>query len=708
MSDKDSPPPPSYVCNTQLNVAPSQRPKVRAICGPEYKPRSTESEPSHDVCVVAQNVTVKFRISNDNFIAQVYPNCMTVAEVKQDLSRRFEVDPELLIVKQGGRVLCNTTPIHSTICDEFGIHEFQLDLSEPNYSDGNDPPTLSLSVYYEKYRLPDYLTVHISGEDTEDGQPKNIIVEIENAAIVKPFLCGYKDKISGKLFLDAFTQTGPYFDKWKYRRYRSRDTQTWEHKEKTLNTAHEQSVQCFLDDINIRYVFTATDFVIIPGKYQTYAQKERAERKLEKILLIQRNWRRWILWKYIHIRAKEYRRLVKNRVDEDKQYEECVEQRVERNELIKQFPRTTDDFDLLFAEISRWKRAELKRIAANYEGPARISEVNILLDKEIRLLNGVERQRRLVYLAMEDFRNDQLLKKMGKPVEWIGYKDTKIHLDLLRTQRVRFLTEIYKDLRNTEDKEKRLELLGRVMELLMEETCYPNFPELFDLFDREKNLLIYTKSCDVEILRKRQNILFFELIKFQKRDVPSKVPSRMCIVCKKVKPLSQFAVRTRQSHVDTCKHCYYLKLVATENTVYQSILRCIQRDERKRKCASSFAFVLQQDDVRHIIDKIWHGHSALSKSENLNELRLPRWNKSDDWSPWNCVCLTERETRDHYKIEDMEKVYDPKFILHVGNCHMLARNLFHTLATVATEFQETGQWWKVGMNKQRSSKLDAV
>lgn len=91
-----------------------------------------------------------------------------------------------------------------------------------------------LYALHRKYRLPDYLTVHISGEDTEDGQPKNIIVEIENAAIVKPFLCGYKDKISGKLFLDAFTQTGPYFDKWKYRRYRSRDTQTWEHKEKTL------------------------------------------------------------------------------------------------------------------------------------------------------------------------------------------------------------------------------------------------------------------------------------------------------------------------------------------------------------------------------------------------------------------------------------------------------------------------------------------
>ncbi|TDG52438.1 hypothetical protein AWZ03_001268 [Drosophila navojoa] len=697
---------PTTVCNMQLNVPPSQRPIVRSVCGPDYQPRSTESVQSA-ISMEPQNVTVKFCIAPDKLIAQVYPNCMTMAEVKQDIARRFEVDPMMLLIKQEGSLICNTVPIYATISDEFGIHKFDLELAQKPKVDECDPtPKLSLRVYYEKYRLPDYLTVHISGEDTEDGQPKNIVVEIENSAIEKPFLCGYQDTKTGKEYLDAFTQTGPYFDKWKYKRYRTRDTQTWEHKEKILNTAHEQSVQCYLDKINIRYESTATDFEIIPGKYQTYAQIERAEHKLKKILLIQRNWRRWILWKYIHLRAAEYRRLVKNRLDEDERYEKCVEQRVERNKKIKQFPRTNDDFDLLFAEISRWKRAELKRIAANYEGPARISEVNILLDKEISLLNGVERQRRLVHMAMEDFRNDQLLKKMGKPIEWIGYNDTKIHMDLLRTQRVRFLTEIYKDLRKTDDKEKRLELLGRVMQLVAEESCFPNFAELFDLFDRERNLLLYTKSCDVEILRKRQNILFFELIKFQKNGIPDKVPSRMCIVCKKVKPYADFAIRTRQSHVDTCKHCYYLKLVATENNVYQSILRCIQRDERKRKCASSFAFVIQQDDVRHLIDKIWHGHSALSKSENLNELRLPRWNKSDDWSPWNCICLTERETRDHYKIEDLEKVYDPKFILHVANSHMLARNLFHTLAAVATEFQETGLWWKVGMNKQRSSKLD--
>ncbi|XP_037729573.1 IQ and ubiquitin-like domain-containing protein [Drosophila subpulchrella] len=699
---------PEYVCNVQLHVEPSERPRLPPGCPPPLDSRSTESEPQHseECCVELENVTVKFRLSESDILAQVYPNCMTLGEVKQDVARKFEVEPGWLVLQQDGRILCDSVPLNSTALDEFGIHEFQLQL----YKDGTEDLTskLDLDVYYDKHRLADFITVHISGEDTQDGQSKTIVVEIKNAAIVKPFLCGYRDKNTGKEYLDAFTQTGPYFDKMKYRKYKSRDTQTWEHKEKILNTAHEQSVQCHLDGINILYVSAANDFTIVPGKYQTFAQRERAERKLEKILLIQRNWRRWILWKYIHMRAKEYRRLVQNREQEDERYEKCVEQRVERHRVVKQFPRNKDDFDLLYAEVGRWKKAELKRITANYEGPARIAEVNILLDKEIQLLNGVERQRNLVFKAMEDFRNDQLLKEMGKPIEWIGYKDSKIHMDLLSTQRVRFLTEIYKDLRKPRSKEERLDFIRQVMVVLTEETCFPSFPELFDLFEREKNLLLYAKSFDVEILRKRQTHLFFELIKFQKGEPKQRTPSRMCIVCKKVKTYAEFAIRTRQSHVDTCKHCYYLKLTATENTVYQSILRCIHRDERKRKCTTSFAFVIQPDDVRHIIDKIWHGHSALSKTENLSELRLPRWNKSDDWTPWNCICLTERETRDHYKIDDIEKVYDPKFILHIGNLHMLARSLFHTLAAVATEFQETGQWWKVGMNKQRSSKLDAV
>lgn len=95
--------------------------------------------------------------------------------------------------------------------------------------------------------------------------------------------------------------------------------------------------------------------------------------------------------------------------------------RIEREQRAKQFPRTKDDFELLYSEVQKWKMAEMKRIAKMYEGAARIAEINILLDKEITLLSGIDRQRHLVFEAMKDYREEQLLKKMGEPIKWVGY-----------------------------------------------------------------------------------------------------------------------------------------------------------------------------------------------------------------------------------------------------------------------------------------------
>lgn len=81
-----------------------------------------------------------------------------------------------------------------------------------------------------------------------------MVVEIENAAIVKPFLCGYRDQKTGKEYLDAFTQTGPYFDKMKYRKYKTRDTQTWEQKEKTLVCSSNFDL-CILQSIIPKFFF---------------------------------------------------------------------------------------------------------------------------------------------------------------------------------------------------------------------------------------------------------------------------------------------------------------------------------------------------------------------------------------------------------------------------------------------------------------------
>uniref|UniRef100_A0A1B0FHY6 IQ motif and ubiquitin-like domain-containing protein n=1 Tax=Glossina morsitans morsitans TaxID=37546 RepID=A0A1B0FHY6_GLOMM len=705
------PPPRSTDCEKVAVKRPT--PKERKESSPLVVAEQKNLSVDDDNC---KNATVKFQFNGNQVIAQTYPLCISLGEIKADLARRFDVDTELLILSQCSRVQSDDCTLSQTCINDYHIYEFDLKLKarkkqkkigkyEKNKRENEeDQPVLDFDVYYSKHRLPNFITICME----KNEELCHIPVVIHDEAIVKPVLCSYIDKTTGLVYTDAFTQTGPLFDKQKYENYVSRNTQTKEIVTKQIDTMHDQTAQCFLDGNNVRHWIESDDYYITPGKYQTYAKKMREERRMYKIILIQRNFRRFKWQRWMRECAAEYRRLVANRISEEEAFKKEQEMRISREQRAKQFPRTKNDFDMLLGEVQKWKIAEMKRINNMYEGAPRIAEINILLNKEIEMLNNIECQRNLVYKSMEDSRQRQLLRKMGEPIKWIGYADTVIHMDLLRTQRVRFLNGIHNELCQNLPKEERLQLIDKVRALLLDEQCFPEFPELFELLDRERNLLMYTTCADVSILRKRQNILFIELIKFTEEPLPKSQDNRMCMVCKLVKPYSKFAIRTRQYHVDTCKKCFYLKVSPAENLIYTSILRSIQREERRKRCNGSFAFILQMEDIRYLIREVWHGHSILSKCENIQRLRLPRWRKNEEWSPWNCVCLTENEARNHYRISELETTYDKKLILEVGNRQKLARSAFHNLAAASTEFTETGIWWKVGLNHQRIVKLDEI
>lgn len=68
-----------------------------------------------------------------------------------------------------------------------------------------------------------------------------------------------------------------------------------------------------------------------------------------------------------------------------------------------------------------WKENELKQICEKYSGAPKIAEMNMLLDKEVQLLNGIERQRQILQEEAKKVRNEQILKKLGDPVKWVGY-----------------------------------------------------------------------------------------------------------------------------------------------------------------------------------------------------------------------------------------------------------------------------------------------
>lgn len=57
-----------------------------------------------------------------------------------------------------------------------------------------------------------------------------------------------------------------------------------------------------------------------------------------------------------------------------------------------------------------------------YSGAPRGAELYLLLEKEINLLNGIERQRAKVRKHLQEQQIEKALDEMGMPIKWIGYR----------------------------------------------------------------------------------------------------------------------------------------------------------------------------------------------------------------------------------------------------------------------------------------------
>jgi len=64
----------------------------------------------------------------------------------------------------------------------------------------------------------------------------------------------------------------------------------------------------------------------------------------------------------------------------------------------------------------------------------------------------------------------------------------------------------------------------------------------------------------------------------------------------------------------------------------------------------------QSVDIKRLVLTIWKGRSPLSENSNLFNLTLVRWDKYEQWSPWNTILLTRDEAESHDKLEDVMQV----------------------------------------------------
>lgn len=173
-----------------------------------------------------------------------------------------------------------------------------------------------------------------------------------------------------------------------------------------------------------------------------------------------------------------------------------------------------------------------------------------------------------------------------------------------------------------------------------------------------------------------------------------------CTGCTSYKPSTSFYLSTTMKHLGKCKECTNQKNMAFERSgesVYGDMLKLIRVQEAERYFGSPHQAVynvmslLQESDLRYLIDVVWNGRSAVSGSSNIQELTVTRWDAQQQLSPWNCVLLTKAEAAAHdasmtgMRVED---TYSAEFCSRVAQKHAVSKQHFGQLPYIANYLKQ--------------------
>lgn len=629
-------------------------------------------------------ITVKFVTQDGTVFTQAYMDTITVEEIKNLLTDVFSIPANNLSISHNDQELGNARVLKEFTGGPYNIVEFDLATKNVRYE-------ISAGMAYSDFTAVDVINVRVQ---TECGGYKDVVVEIENRSIQKPFLGGYVHKETFVEYLHAYSQTGPPPPKVPPYMKNHRDAQTYFWRNRKTETTYAQATQ--MTNTSTTWIPNANDKIFTAGPYETAEEREKRLGVLQKVIRIQRAFRAWKLWKLIREYAKEYRKRVRKELEEIERYNRENEKSKKREVITKAFPRTKAEFASVYSMIARWKRIEIARISKNYCGPSKIAEFYALLDREVEMLRALETHRAKLNSDLKLKRDLRFFEAISTPLAWkCSYKQIPIEMDTIETQKGRGFYDSFREFCNAgTDREGKLQALLNVKVSLQEDTC-PLALELVNLINRACELTargIADKHLDM--LHKRIRSMMIRHYKQPECNEGltahmEKVKERhmednlfYCQRCQKLRTSEAYTIDARVRVLKVCSACmWYDKSQEPWINLapHRFMLRTIRREERMRRAGSSCAFILQDKDIFFLVNNIWHGSSAVSECSNIYELHLCRWKRDEDWSPWNCVLLTRDEAKAHLQIADLESVYDVQFRSRVNSKHNLARMHFAKL-----------------------------
>ncbi|XP_035415308.1 IQ and ubiquitin-like domain-containing protein isoform X4 [Cygnus atratus] len=478
----------------------------------------------------------------------------------------------------------------------------------------------------QDYCMPDVIPVRVQ---TDSDTFQDVAVKIERPTFRKPFLGGFKNRITGVEFHNAGSQTIPKKRPEKGTTLFCRETQTVFQKNKRQQTANPTSTQ--MTKVGL-YVSNVTDKLITPGKYLT--AEEYHKRRLEAVIVLQKYFRRWHARNLVQKLKEEKRLRLAWEAQEELRKKKEKEDKVRREHERRLNPKTKEDFELLYHALKSWRQEEIERINGTLTGAERKAALCGLLEQEAQLIASIGRHK-----LNADEENQQkavlhFLSKCAQPKRWKAYDGKTTEMDTPYTLRARELLEIYRSV------------------------------TMNDIPQDERIDVLLTLRCTVKVppdpLKLYKNVNF-------------------CRSCENYLPSTEFPVPANSRTIGRCHLCCKLDNEARRRESflkYRLILENLRKSEAGYQDDTKIVFLVQLQDLQYMIENIWSCQSALSACSDLCDLVMVRWDKQQEWSPWNTILLTKDEADAHLKLCNLQEAYEAAFIHRIKQKHIRAKKYF--------------------------------
>ncbi|KAM4601694.1 IQ motif and ubiquitin-like domain-containing protein [Polymixia lowei] len=623
---------------------------------------------------------------------------LCILDLKHHFASELKVPAEVLQISLDGSVVEEQRTLMELGVQPHGTTQLEMSSTDPVHHPVRPvrPP--------QHYNMPDVITVRVP-TDPDRGVYQEVVVEIERPPQRKAFLGGYRHRPTGTEYHHASVQTPPKRRPDRGVTVFSRDTQTVSVRDQAQQCPNSTSTQMTCIGC---YVSCTEDKLVAPGNYLTahhyhsrrlravVTQSYMSNPTHTQVITLQRHARGWRARRRTEqLRRDRDLRLAWMEMEDTRKREEKEEKEHSR----RADPRSKEDLAQLYSALERWRCEETERIDATLRGAERKAALCSLLDEETRLISYIGRHRIAARHGDYDKAVTTFLDKCAAPRRWRACDGKMTQMDTQDTIRARELRDLYNNIIQASfTQENRLDVLLTLKHTVKEHDCQLT-RDIVELIDREADLMMRrVKGTKLEGLRKRISTLFLQYIKTPtfNPEVAKvlKVPPNptqprkkyFCCGCCRYLRSTDFCLTANARVVGRCRRCSQLENQARSRedlSLYKTILSKLQAGELQRNKEANITYLLQEKDLRYLVDVVWGAQSALSACSDLRDLVLVRWERLEEWSPWNCILLSRDEAPGHLQEDSVHEAYGMAFIRNVHLKHTLAKKYFAQIPAMA-------------------------